>query len=104
MSAAEDKAVVATNCRRDSFRDICSLHAEQLAVFVACASSGCAEKASLQAYRDCFTEDQSRIDCSKYCTVKLNGLAAAAYCRDIQSSKLHWSKRCIPTVPLSQRR
>jgi hypothetical protein len=37
-------AVAVTNCRRDSFRDICSLHAEQLAVFVSCASSGCAEK------------------------------------------------------------
>jgi hypothetical protein len=74
-------AVAVTNCRRDSFRDICSLHAEQLAVFASCASSGCAEKASVQAYRDCFTEDQSRIDCSKYCIVKLNGLAAGVLSR-----------------------
>src|SRR5260370_17760280 len=42
MNPADDMAVAATNCRREIFRNICSLHAEPVCClfFVSCASIG----------------------------------------------------------------
>jgi hypothetical protein len=54
--------------------------------FVSCAPSGCTERRTRQPI------------------VKLNELAASAYCRGIQNPKLHPSKRYNPTILLSQRR
>jgi hypothetical protein len=83
MRAADDMAVAATNCRRDSFRDIVSLHncAIGCGVLVSCASLGCAKNEARKPI--------CRIGCSNDCINELNGLAAAAYCRCIECSKLH---------------
>src|SRR6266700_3676950 len=80
--------VAATNCRRDSFRDICSLP-ELICLLVGVGSGlhqDCAERT--REYRDCLKR-QNLIVCSHF------------YC-GIQRSKSYWRKRWISTAPLSQ--
>jgi hypothetical protein len=66
-------AVAVTNCRRESFSDICSLHAEPVCRFVflvSCASIGTALKSARKPIMICFTRSGQN-DCSKNYIVRL---------------------------------
>src|ERR1700730_11795406 len=79
-------AVAVTNCRRDSFRDICSLPADLFARLCWFRPPSGLRRKSAQVSR----------------LPQAAELIASSHYQGIQRSKLYWCKQCNSTAPLSQ--
>ena len=106
MSAADDTAVVATNFRRDNFRDICSLRVSNW-VFVCFVKihRHCAKKTSAQAFlRFALREIRAGLIARGTAPSKFRELAGSRTSCGIQCPKLSPRKLCNSTATLSQHR